>query len=463
MQGQSVDYRKLAQAGWFMNYLHYREAVGTGGFQAELAHYSNIASENAAQYAPAYERVFARKVSPYGDISYLLPRKIFAHTYPEEGEPWAQEINGKPEPTAEMFAALFPLVPDKWKGATLWAWHRHNAMDPNDSPNPLLDQAPVRTFLNYPLNFKPEHPSNSIPLAWPAPTFGYYAFRNQWKGKDDFITQVFLKAHVIGGWNAPNAGTFRLQGLGHVWAHGPTDRHRIRWEENVVVLPDNPDLSLSSLGKLISVEQGSNGSGVVSIDLNDVYSERKEDVDAYSRYGGLRYPEAFEDIGLRGKRSIAVDYSGRSGAPCLLAIADVIQGGGSKVWLWQLAKSTESGTGDLDNTSVSGNTFKIRKNDGATLQGTFVSPADVTLTAEVREKTMIGKAGSPEGKELARPITALFAETTKATAQYFVVITVQRGVPPKIQVDREGSDTTVHVGEQTVSFDGAQVRFGIGP
>jgi hypothetical protein len=41
--GQNIDYFKLARGGWFLNYLHYRNAVGTGGFQAELAHYSNIA------------------------------------------------------------------------------------------------------------------------------------------------------------------------------------------------------------------------------------------------------------------------------------------------------------------------------------------------------------------------------------------------------------------------------------
>jgi len=40
----------------------------------------------------------------------------------------------------------------------------------------------------------------------------------------------------------------------------------------------------------------------------------------YERYGGVRQAEAFVDTGIRAVRSIAVDYSGASGAPCLIAI-----------------------------------------------------------------------------------------------------------------------------------------------
>jgi hypothetical protein len=455
--GQDVDYRKLARAGWLMNYLHYRGAMGTGGFQAELTHYSNIAGREAAKYAPVYERVFACEVSPYADVSHFLPRKMFAHVYPDDGEPWAQEINGKPSIDPGMFASLFPLVPERWKHAVLWGWHRHVSGSAETAPEELLDSATLRTFLNYPLGSKPEHPDHSMPLTWEAPTLGYYAFRNAWSGADDFVAQFFLKAHPINGWSSGNGGTFRLSGLGHVWARGPTDRNRSRFEENVVMLPENPQLYTSGLGKLMHATMYDDGSGVVSIDMGDIYAKKKEDVKAYSPYVGVRSPEAFIDSGVNGMRSIGVDYSGKSGAPCLFVVVDKIDGGGKKIWTWQLATSTEEGTGDLPYTSVDDNSFRIEKPDGATLQGRFVAPSDVSLFAEQREKTMVGRAGSPAGKTLERPISGVFAEGGDI---YFAVITVQRGEPPKVEVDGKGLDAAVHVGEQTVRFDGEKIRFG---
>jgi len=59
---------------------------------------------------------------------------------------------------------------------------------------------------------------------------------------------------------------------------------------------------------------------------------------------------------------MAVDYSGKSGAPCLLAIADTIRGGKSKVWVWQLGQATgKKPINDLDRTRIEGNTFTITK------------------------------------------------------------------------------------------------------
>ena len=86
--------------------------------------------------------------------------------------------------------------------------------------------------------------------------------------------------------------------------------------------------------------------------------------------------------------------SGKSGAPCLLAIADKIRGGKSKVWVWQLGQAAgKNPVNDLSRTQVEGNTFTMAKGD-ATLRGTFISPSPVKLTAEVREKSMVGGAAS---------------------------------------------------------------------
>jgi hypothetical protein len=458
--GMHVEYLKLQEIGRLVMYLHYREAVGTGGFQAELTHYSNIATGYASRYAPAYRNVFGRDVSPYDDITHFLPRKMFVHVYGDGGKPVAQEINGSPSVGAELFACLLPVVPEKWKAAVLWGWRRHAGLGAGAAPERLLDAAPARTLLHYPLDVKPEHPSKAMPLTWRAPTLGFFAFRNAWRDGDDFIAQVFLKARRIGGWNAPNGGTFRLGGLGHVWAHGPTDRNRFRWEENLVMLPDNPEINEGACGHLTYLKTEDDGSGLVAIDMNDIYATRQPGRRRlYESYGGLRRPWAFKESGITGLRCIGVDYSGRSGAPCLLAVVDRIDGGGRRIWTWQLAPSGGKGraASHLPDTSVDGRSFTIRKSDGATLRGTFIAPGGAKLTAEIRQKSMIGRAGSSAGKKLPRPIHAVFAE---GGDHFFVVVTVQRGEPPEVKVEGGGLRATATIGKRTVRFDGRKIVFG---
>jgi hypothetical protein len=476
LDGASVDYIKLFEMGRRMMYLHYREAVGTGGFQAEVGGYSAIATAAAATYAPAYRKMFGRDCSPYGDISHYVPRKMFAHIYLQDGEFYAQDVNGTPKVSPATFGILFPVTPDDWKPAVLWGWQRHAGVDgvaDRASADKLLSYHAghshwnwIYSFLHYPLDMKSKAPRNILPLVWEAPDFGYFGFRNNWAGKDDFLTQVFLKAHWIGGWNGPNGGTFRLHGLGHVWAYGPSDRNRSRWEENVVQLPENPEINLGDLGRLMHLETHKDGSGVLSMDLADIYATAPTDRKGrkprrYEAYGNIRVDKSFADSGITGMRSVGVDYSGKCGAPCLLVVVDKISGGKKKIWTWQVDKADKKRRKgeptNLEFTSVEDNTFTIRHADGATLHGTFVAPEKVRVTSGVRETTMIGGAGSSAGKKLERPILGVFAE---GGDHYFCVVTAGRGNPPTVTQQGRGLDARVNVGKQAVRFDGEKIVFG---
>ena len=466
--GTSVEYMKLFEMGRLMMYLHYREAVGTGGFQAEIGHYSSNATRPASRYAAAYRNMFGEDVSPYDDITHFVPRKMFAHLYKSGGTAVTQDINGTPEVNPDFFASLFPVIPPEWKPAALWGWRRHADLKEGETSfGGLLDSEPVHTFLNYPLDMKPEHPSGGMPLTWKAPDFGYYAFRDRWEGNDDFVVQVFAKAHHIGGWNGPNAGTFRVLGLGHTWACGPTDRNRSRWEENVVMLPEDPEINLSACGRVTHFDGKTDGSGVLTIDMNDVYAaSQPAEGDGkrprlYEPYGNIRIGSSFRNSEITGLRSLAVDYSGKSSAPCLLAVVDKISGGGAKIWTWQLGgsekKGEEADSGNLSDTRVRDNAFTIGKPDGATLHGTFIAPRDPKLTAEVRQTFMIGGGGSSKGKTLNRPIAGVFGEGRDS---FFVVVTIQRGEPPAVTVEGSGLNARVTIGKQTVSFDGEKIVLG---
>ncbi len=461
--GQNIAYRKLAAKSRFMMYMFCREAVGTGGFQAELSHYSNIASLPPLRYAAAHRRVRGYDVSSQDDITMLLPRKVFSHVYGFEDGPRAQEINGYPEANSAYFAHGLPIAPEKWQPALLWAWHQQLAAEKGDSLEAtLLSPDPVAAFLYYPRNMEPRQPAGILPLTWRAPDLGWYGFRNAWDGRDDFVTQVFLKAHYIGGWNAANGGAFRLRGLGHVWAVGNRSRNRHRGEESVVVLPEAEELNLGACAKATHVLTREDGSGVISMDLNDIHAKRIGEVDGrrvrnYTRYGGMRYEEAFGDSGIRAMRSFAVDYSGKSGAPCLIAIVDRFKGGGRKVWQWQLPEGDERAgrKGDIEHTSIDGGIFTVRKPDGASMRGTFVTRHE--LAAERRMTTMRGGGGSSAGKLLERPIEGVFAEGGEA---FFVVITIQKGDAPPVAIKGSGLDAVVRVGKQTVRFDGEKIILG---
>ena len=215
-----------------------------------------------------------------------------------------------------------------------------------------------------------------MPLTWEAPDFGYYAFRNGWRGETDIILQLFGKAHMVGGWNGPNAGSFRLFGLGQSWNGDYSGREMNVWQENRVVMPDD-DTFDGACARVLSVQTAADGSGGVSLDMSDCYAGRAGG--GYTMYGSLRNPSAFKDLGIRALRCIAVDYSGRCGAPGLFVLVDRLQGGGRKVWTWNLGDAQE-----LEKVTITGSTFAIAKGD-AVLHGTFVSPAGVAIEAKVNE------------------------------------------------------------------------------
>lgn len=440
-----------------MMYTHFRESVGTGGFQAEITHYGMIATGQAMRYAPAYRSVMGQDVSPFPDITHHVPQKLFNHIFLPD-RTIAQEINGQIDVDARYVAWGFSTAPEEMKPFILWAWMREAKAT---TPEGIIPTEPVLAFLHVPADMRPHAPKGIMPLTWHAPGFGYAGFRNGWDGDNDILLQVFARTNTIGGWNGPNAGTFRFAGLGAMWAHGPKDRNRSRWEENVVWLPDDT-INLGAQGRIVHLDQRPDGSGSMTIDMNDVYATTKEKGGRlYQRYGNVRRESAFASSGITGLRAIAVDYSGKSGAPATLVVVDRIHGGGKKVWAWQLAKDTDpkdKNAGDLKNTTVDGNSFTVKKN-GATLRGTFISPAQIKVIAEGRQFTMIGGAGSSAGKTLSRPVDGIFAETEEKTVDIICVITLTREAPPAVTSKQENDRTVISIGNLTTIWNGKTLEF----
>jgi len=448
----SQDFQLLFERGRYLMYRHCREAAGTGGYRGECAHYGLKATEMVLEYAACHRRMFGTDLSPFGDITHVVPRQMFAHYYPEaeSAKPVPLNINGLSEIWGNFFAYAYPLTPPSWQGALLWAWNRHLGVAGPDAAAKMIESKgtdemrtgdPVWLFLSYPLDTKPQHPSEAMPLTWQAPDFGYYGFRNRWKGQGDFILQVYAKAHAVGGWSGPNAGTFRLFGLGQSWNEDPSSREICAWQTNRVMMPED-EIAADACGRVTHVETRPDGSGTLSIDLSDVYSG-KADVfgGLYSKHGNLRHEGAFKDIGIRALRAIGVAYSGRCGAPCLFALVDRIQGGKSKIWTWDLGDEAVVGK-----VTVVGNTFTLPRGEGV-LRGTFVAPAKAQVTAKVHDVSVAARGGRAASLKIPS-LHALGGE------EFLLVATVQdsKAALPEVKVEGSGLAAKVTVGQRVVRF-----------
>jgi len=453
--------RLWVDRGWWQNMQHYLWGIGEGGFKAETGGYANIASWYPSVYAAAYESFFGRTVSPYPDITHVMPRQMMQGVF-GPGDPKSKKGRKSPSPTivklnsalsvdAQWMACHFPIIPEKYKPAALWVWNYLTGVSDEASiPNAVggsgggsTRQAPkditlAQSFVNYPLDMKPAHPAKSMPLTWEAKTFGFYVFRSGWQGTDEFVSQVFAKAAPVVGWNHPNAASFTIHGLGRTWTDAPTSRNGVREQYSVALLPDSAELNTGACGRVTHYEAREDGSGSVSIDMGDVYSAKARLYDGMF----LRDADRFRPSGVTGLRAMAFDYSGTCGAPALVVLVDKIRGGGKKLWTWQRPG------GEV---SVEAGGFTLRYPD-ASMRATFITPKDVKIESGA-DQIKIGTAR----KGFHGTLNRIKAE---GGDDYFVVLTFQRGRAPKVTVDGTGLDAKATVGGQTVRFDGEKIIVG---
>ena len=498
-----------------MLYRAVREGINDGGFQLSTSYPMGL--DGLIRYATIHQNVTGRPLSPFPDLGHYLPCKLFSALYRPDGSFFAQDINGTANLTipnvyhetrdmaSDFYASLYPIIPPELQPAALWAWNWHTRTEPGQPPLGALvggkrpysidgyNALPLYAFIHYPLDATPKHPDKALPKAWLAHGAGYYAFRNHHQQQDDIIVQVYAKTRGSSN-DRESAGTLRIIGFGEVWSHGLGPAAGARFSENVVQLLDDP-INPDAAGIVLHADAHDDGSGSVSIDLADVYAgnsstdpERPKPL--YDIYGSIRRPWAFKDLGIRGMRAIAVDYSGKSGAPAMVVIVDRITGGGPKTWTWQIesgrtsvGRAKEVGT-DKDGRKIvsfldrqwSYRAGHLIREDiqplpadpavllhprgftltrgPATLHATFITPDPLQIQFAQRDRyTQTAKSGVRKDSS-----KALFAT---GGDHYFAILTLQTGEPPKVElVSGKGLDAVVRVGGQTVRFDGKQVIFG---
>jgi hypothetical protein len=310
----------------------------------------------------------------------------------------------------------------------LWAWNRTQALaDAGRLRTQWLEEdvldpmSAAFMLVNYPLDVKERSPGEVFPPVLVDRDFGAYVFRNRWRDGDDFVATVFLQSR----WTREQfPGCFRLSGLGSEWAvrGGSSADHK---DTNRVCIAGKAAGAMHGSVKPTFFEARDDGSGVVSMDMDALYG------------------------GTKVMRSVAVDYSGASGSPCLFAVADSMEAkGGGAVWQMVADQSTP--------VEVSGSGFTVRGAGGATLRATVVSPAAARIeTAGVEQGHEANYHDIHRGARFQRTVIKVSGGDF-----FMVVMTVQRGNAPEVAVAGAGRAARATAGRQTVRFEGGKIVVG---
>jgi len=461
-----ADYKKTRMAGSMINTFHmtrthmwrsHRMLMGDGGFQAEGEVYTHT-SDTPLKYAAAYYNIFGQTVTPYPDVTHF-PTRYVATSVLSQGDPRrgrfpslaSHGFNGGGGGThgVTFISIGFPIIPEEHQPAVLWVWNKIKGVE-EGKPETLANlvrgegvQNVIHTLVNYPLRMKPVHPSERITKTWTAPTKGLYVFRNAWKDHNDIVLLAYANELKTHGNSGPDVGGLRLRGFGKSWTHGGGGKKSPQWLNNIPQLVDNGELlKAGGPGRVTSWLGDEDGSGHVSINMDCVYSPRRG---AGHDRGGVWPPDPIPAGPISGLRAVAVDYSGKSGAPALFAVVDKIKGGPERHWVWHLPGRVR----DL-RVETRKNTFTIHQG-GVTLHGTFVAPRNV----EVRAPGVlpITPPEDKKGKDAGPPSFGIMA-SAPAGESFFLVMTMQAGARPVVKVKGDGLKAVACVGKRQVRFDG---------
>jgi hypothetical protein len=240
-----------------------------------------------------------------------------------------------------------------------------------------------------------------------------------------------LNKPQAGARNSLNTGCFRISGLGGDWAVRGANSQDGK-ESNRLHIPGHAARETVPAKRTFFASQP-DGSGVISMKMDAVYP------------------------GAEVLRSFAVDYSGASGAPGLFVVVDKVNGAaGEPVWQTVTDRSTP--------VTVSDNRFLIEHPGGATLQGTVVAPASPHIeSVDGEHKHEVNYHDIHRHAKFQRTVIKV------SGGQLFtVVMTVQKGKPPKLSIEGKGEAAVIRIrpsaasrqAGQTVRFDGKKIVVG---
>ena len=392
-------------------------AIGDRGFGSEGDHYTTEPLVlTVFPFLKAYSNVMGKDLVMGSPAQWILPHYLM-RIIPDDNQ-LKVNLYGRHRyyPEGSLFSVALATVPQEFLPSISLIFEQYLGLQGNQTfgINSPYHAPFILAFYNKKNSLKGENPIALFNHILIDKQKGFYNFRNQWKNQDDFVTNIYLKQQLIRGtWHFPDAGSFRISGLGETWAKAGESKGK--WEqENVVILPKS---SPWKTAKPLFFVSNPNGSGIISLQTNTNWRKNSD-----------------PPVGLANLRSFAVDYSKAAGVPGLFVLVDRFLGNNEaeefneKIWIMHTA----------GNVTVTNNSFLIQGSNQATMKGTFIAPESVKITTK---KTKVGTKIMATGGQ-----------------EFFVIMTVQKKALPTLTVRGSGMTAKVKIGKQTISFDEDRIR-----
>jgi hypothetical protein len=415
-----VDARRLSKLAERHIGRYLNDAIGDKGFGTEGDHYTTepwILS--LLPYMQAYRNVIGKDLVAGSNAEWFLAQYLMRSVDRAEGLSVPTYGRHRNYAGGSIFAMGLATVPERFLPGVMWLFRRQWGLEGDRTFSIESPYEAAYVLKGYREDITPKNPAEILDRVLVDDRKGLYVFRDRWQDNNDFVASIYLKREPLkGSWSFPDAGSFRIWGLGGRWADAGVAIGDGNWvDENVVVLPKTRAWKYAQPTSFFSSK---NGSGIVSLKTEDIVRNKSN-----------------PPVGIGLVRAFAVDYSGSSGVPGLFAVVDKFVGSvknkdfQNKTWVMHTEGKVTLGDRD----------FTIEAGNGSTMKGTFVTPAGVKISYQ---KTQAG------GKILAT-----------GGSEFFVVMTVQQGQAPPIKISGRGLDSIVRVGNQTIHFGKDRLFLGV--
>lgn len=400
---QSPEIEKLLKIAE-RNVMRYLDsATGDRGIGTEGDHYTTEPWRlTILPFLQGYRNVKGIDLAP-SKTQWFLPQYI-SRSLLIDGKPAISSFGRhRLSPPPSLYSIGLPTVTEKFLPGVLWFFERYwgEQGDRSYGVSADLPMSAIYALQGYPLQPKVKNPAQLWDRVLVDRQKGFYSFRNQWQDSSDLVASIYLKEELLrASWAFPDAGSFRIAGLGQQWAIAGASEAEPQ-NENIVVTTKSNDKG----AKPVYFQSSKDGSGIVTLKKQNWL------------------------------RSFAVDYSQASHSPGLFVIVDRFEAQESsdfqpKTWTMHVTEEV----------IITNNSFTIKSPSGATMKGTFISPQGVQLSS----------VPSATGHKI----------QAQGINDFFVVMTVQQGSPPPITIEGSGLTAKAKIGEQTISFDGSNIVLG---
>ena len=443
---------------------YFVKGLGDFGWNQEGEAYTRHAIRLGIPFAHCYRNVFGIDMYGAERLGKMMALCTAATVFSDNDAKMQSFAVGGGAMAPDLYSRAFGFVPPDLRPAVLGAWKKSMALAAADKlkdPHNIIAShdgiSKAMRFINYPLEMEEKDPETALHRVTVDKQKGGYVFRNQWKDGDDCVVQLFANSNLGGGsWASSQGGTFRITGLGQYWAvrgqsygNGASGRSLPDYSlyQNMVdveghLLPGSPQAWTTYFAP------SADGSGIVSLNMNEIYIHLEKT--KTKRRGRISWKTlGKKDLGIKAVRSLAVDYSGASGAPCLVAVADRLTGTpGTNTWQMTLPREHK--------VAVDGKSFIIKAKTGETLKGTVVLPANAEVSVVDHQHTHeINYHGGHSQRNFM--LRAVLVKGADKNQDFLVVMTLQRGDAPAVTAKK----SSARVGKQTISFDGSRIALGI--